>query len=158
MTVLNQILIWVGNHEAILPWLAIFSVLTFIGSLIVIPILVIYIPQKYFLHQKRKPAVNPTQNPGLHLAILAIKNVFGVIFFLAGIAMLVLPGQGLLTILIGVILMDFPGKYALERKIIRQKQVRSAVNRLRTRAGRPPIQIPTVDQPSDHEGDRRMDR
>ena len=150
MSVLNEILNWVRNHEAILPWLAILSVLTFIGSLIVIPVLVIHIPQKYFLHQKRKPAVNPARNPGLHLAILVIKNIFGVLFVLAGIAMLVLPGQGLLTILIGVILMDFPGKFALERKIIRQKQVLSAVNRLRAHAGRPPIQVPTSDPSSDN--------
>ena len=150
MTVLNEILIWVRNHEAIIPWLAIFSVLTFIGSLIVIPILVIHIPQKYFLHQKRNPGVNPARNPGLRLVVLIFKNVFGVLFVLAGLAMLVLPGQGLLTILIGVILVDFPGKYALERKIIRQKQILSAVNRLRARAGRAPIQIPTVDQPSDN--------
>ncbi len=150
MTVLNEILIWVRDHETIIPWLAIFSVLTFIGSLIVIPILVIHIPQKYFLHQKRNPAVNPAQNPGLRHLILILKNVFGVLFVLAGIAMLVLPGQGLLTILIGVILVDFPGKYALERKIIRQKQVLSVVNRLRARAGRPPIQIPTVDQRGDN--------
>jgi hypothetical protein len=142
MTVLNEILIWVRNHETIIPWLAIFSVLTFIGSLIVIPILVIHIPQKYFLHQKRNPTVNPARNPGWRLVVLILKNVFGVIFVLAGIVMLVLPGQGLLTILIGVILVDFPGKYALERKIIQQKQVLSAVNRLRARAGRPPIQIP----------------
>ncbi len=150
MTVLDEILIWVRHHEAIIPWLAIFSVLTFIGSLIVIPILVIHIPQKYFLHQKRNPAVNPARNPGLRLVILILKNVFGVLFVLAGLAMLVLPGQGLLTILIGVILVDFPGKYALERKIIRQKQILSAVNRLRARAGRAPIQVPTVDQASDN--------
>jgi len=150
MTVLNEILIWVRDHETIIPWLAIFSVLTFIGSLIVIPILVIHIPQKYFLHQKRNPAGNPAQNPGLRLLILIIKNVFGVLFVLAGIAMLVLPGQGLLTILIGVILVDFPGKYALERKIIRQKLVLSAINRLRARTGRSPIQIPTDDQRSDN--------
>jgi len=150
MTDLSEILTWVHNHEAIIPWLAIFSVLTFIGSLIVIPILVIHIPQKYFLHQKRNPAVNPARNPGLRLVILILKNVFGVIFVLAGLAMLVLPGQGLLTILIGIILVDFPGKYTLVRKIIRQKQVLSAVNRLRARAGRPPIQNPTVDHPSDN--------
>lgn len=150
MTVLSEILTWVHNHEAILPWLAIFSVLTFIGSLIVIPILVIHIPQKYFLHQKRNPAVNPGQNPGLRPVLLILKNVFGVLFVLAGLAMLVLPGQGLLTILIGIILVDFPGKFALERKIIQQKKVLSAVNRLRARAGRPPIQIPTVDQHRDN--------
>jgi hypothetical protein len=150
MTVLNEILIWVRSHETIIPWLAIFSVLTFIGSLIVIPILVIHIPRKYFLHQKRNPAVNPSQNSGLRLLILILKNVFGVLFVLAGIVMLVLPGQGLLTILIGVILVDFPGKYTLERKIIRQKQVLSAVNRLRARAGRQPIQVPRADQASDN--------
>jgi len=61
---------------------------------------------------------------------------------LAGIAMLVLPGQGLLSILIGVTLLNFPGKYALERRIVGRPAVSRTLNRIRARARRPPLEIP----------------
>jgi hypothetical protein len=53
----------------------------------------------------------------------------------------VLPGQGLLTILIALILLDFPGKRSLERRIIARPKVLRAVNGLRTKAGRPPLHL-----------------
>jgi hypothetical protein len=68
-----------------------------------------------------------------------LKNVVGVLFVLAGLSMLVLPGQGVLTILIGLSLVDFPGKQRLEARIIGQRSVFKAVNSLRARFGRPPF-------------------
>jgi hypothetical protein len=55
--------------------------------------------------------------------------------------MLVLPGQGLLTILIGLVLVNFPGKYYLERKVIEQKKVLATMNWIRGKANRPPVDI-----------------
>jgi hypothetical protein len=57
----------------------------------------------------------------------------------AGIAMLVLPGQGVLTMLLGVMLMNFPGKYELERQIIQQPTILKALNWMRRRANRPDL-------------------
>jgi hypothetical protein len=53
----------------------------------------------------------------------------------------VLPGQGILTILIGVSLMEFPGKYRLERGIIHFGPVLKGINTLRRRYGRPPLEF-----------------
>ena len=53
-----------------------------------------------------------------------------------------LPGQGLLTLLIGLMLTDFPGKYRLEKRLIAQPGVLKAVNWLRARAGHPPLEPP----------------
>jgi hypothetical protein len=64
------------------------------------------------------------------------KNVLGLSLVLAGIAMLVLPGQGLLAILVGAMLMDFPGKRPAELVLIRMKRVRTVLNWVRRRAGR----------------------
>ncbi len=55
--------------------------------------------------------------------------------------MLVLPGQGLLTILFGLILMDFPRKRQLERRLIKVQPVRAAANWIRQRYGRPPFEF-----------------
>ena len=137
-----ELLDWFRNHSFLLSWLAVFSVVAFIGTLAVIPALVVRIPQDYFLHDRRPPSARSNRGILQHLVLTGLKNVIGILFVLAGVAMLVLPGQGLLTILIGLMLMNFPGKYTLQRTLISHKTVLSAVNRLRSRAGRPPIVIP----------------
>ena len=138
---MTDLLDWFRAHSYLLSWLAAGSVITFIGTLVFVPALIIHIPENYFLHKKR-PSSGGTNDRSLHHLILTgVKNFFGLLFVLAGIVLLVLPGQGLLTILIGLMLMNFPGKYALERRLIGQKSLLAAVNRLRARAGRPPIEI-----------------
>ena len=72
-------------------------------------------------------------------ATLVVRNVLGWIFVVAGIAMLVLPGQGLLSILAGLVLIDFPGKHRFELRLLRSPGVRRAMNWLRRRAGKPPF-------------------
>src|SRR5439155_1676482 len=71
------------------------------------------------------------RHPVLRGLGLSVKNLLGVLFVLAGIAMLVLPGQGLLTMLIGLSFLDFPGKRDQERKIISVPMVLQTINRLR---------------------------
>jgi hypothetical protein len=66
-----------------------------------------------------------------------------VAFIAAGIAMLVLPGQGLLTILIGFLMLDFPGKYRVEKWLVSRRRLLGAINWLRRRAGRVPLRIST---------------
>ena len=138
---MTDLLEWLRNNSSLLSWLAVFSVFAFIGTLVSIPALVIRIPEHYFLHARRPSAEGSGSGSLKHLILKGMKNVVGIVLVLAGMVMLVLPGQGLLTILIGLMLMNFPGKYALERKLMGQSTVLQVVNRLRTRAGRPPIQI-----------------
>lgn len=82
--------------------------------------------------------------PGTPLAPLILKNIAGWALVALGIALSVpgIPGQGLLTLLAGLILVDFPGKYRLERALVRRKLLRSAVAALRARSGRPPFTFP----------------
>ena len=141
MTALNALIDWITTHQAALSGLAVLSVITFIGTLVAIPILVIHIPEDYFRPEKRLPVSSRINHFGLRLSFLILKNLLGLLFVLAGIAMLVLPGQGLLTILIGLMLMNFPGKYTLERRIVMQKHIFKAINQIRAKADRPPIQI-----------------
>ena len=118
--------------STILTSLAIVSVIMFIGSLILIPIIITRLPKGYFAITKHNKIA--TKNTVMFLVKL-LKNILGVIFIIAGIAMLVLPGQGILTILIGLGLTDFPGKYKLERKIIKNKRVFNSLNWIRKKAG-----------------------
>ena len=68
-----------------------------------------------------------------------LKNLTGVLLIIAGIIMIVTPGPGGLTILLGLIMMDIPGKRPLEAKLIQKPAVLSAINKLRARYGKTPL-------------------
>ncbi|MBT6854644.1 MAG: hypothetical protein HOA09_03555, partial [Nitrospina sp.] len=82
------------------------------------------------------------RHPALRFATHVVKNLLGVVLLLMGIAMLVLPGQGILTMLIGISLLDFPGKRTLEKKIVCHPSVHRAIDKIRQRAGQPPLVLP----------------
>lgn len=128
-------------HEAAILWLTGLSTVTFIGTLIIVPLLVIRIPSDYFAHATRHRAPWATHHPFVRWALLLTKNLAGYVFVLAGILMLVLPGQGLLTILMGVMLLDFPGKYRFERWLVTRRPVAKSINWLRNRARRTPLNL-----------------
>ena len=123
-----------------LEFLFLLSIVGFVGSVIAIPWILIRLPQDYFCESHPRTWLKD-RHPVLRLIALALKNFVGWILLLGGIAMLVLPGQGLLTILIGVSLMDFPGKRAIERKLVSRPLVLQAINRVRERFDRPPLVI-----------------
>jgi hypothetical protein len=141
MVRLDTILGWIQTHQELISWLVVISLLTFVVTLFVVPILIIHIPDKYFLHKKRISLNNPEDAIGFRLVCRILKNILGVCFVLTGLIMLFLPGQGFLSILIGVMLTNFPGKYKVERAIIRQEKVLSTINWLRAKAHRPPLQV-----------------
>jgi hypothetical protein len=128
-------------HETAILWLTASSLVTFIGTLIIIPLLVVRIPYDYFSNSNRRRMLWANHHPMLRAVLLVIKNLCGALFILAGIIMLVLPGQGLLTILIGVMLLDFPGKYQLERWLVTRRPVLRSINWLRKRAQHAPLHL-----------------
>jgi hypothetical protein len=123
-----------------LIWIFAISVLMFLGALVLVPVIVVRMPADYF-SQRRRRSPPSSLNPILRWTCRIATNTVGGLLVLAGIAMLVLPGQGILTILIGLSLMEFPGKYSLERWIVQQGPVLAAINALRQRFGRGPLEI-----------------
>lgn len=136
LTYLTDILEWIRHNEITLIILGITSVFTFIGTLILVPVLVVRLPVDYFAHPDRHRHPWLTIHPVFRIFVLMGKNLLGVILVCAGILMLVLPGQGILTILIGLTLIDFPGKFTFERWLVTRPAVLKSVNWLRRRAGR----------------------
>jgi hypothetical protein len=127
------------THETVILGLAVASLVTFIGSLLLVPVLVVRIPADYFTNRKRRRPPWANHHPLLRGLLLVLKNLCGYAFILAGIFMLVLPGQGLLTIFIGIMLLDFPGKFLLERWLVTRRPVLHSINWLRRRAHRAPL-------------------
>jgi hypothetical protein len=133
---------WFGDHQAVFWWLVPLSVFTLVGSLVAMPIVVARIPADYFVCEAEPLTCPEHRHPVVFWILVALKNLLGVVLVLGGVMMLALPGQGLLTILLGVSLLDFPGKRELERWIIRRSAIRRAVNWIRRKAGREPLRIP----------------
>ncbi|MDP2898306.1 MAG: PGPGW domain-containing protein [bacterium] len=130
---------WIQSHRAAIWWIAGASILVFIASLIIVPLLVVRIPSDYFAHRSRHIKPRAGRRSLLRWVLLVGKNLLGYVFVFAGLIMLVLPGQGMVTILIGITLVDFPGKYRFERWVVSRGPVLRSINRLRKRAGRPPL-------------------
>ncbi len=132
---------WFEAHPAALWWALSLSAITFLGTLIAVPILVVRIPPDYFTGRRRRRIEDPA-HPLRRLALRLAKNLAGWVFIFAGIVMLVVPGQGLLTIVIGLMLVDFPGKYRFERWLVSRPPVLRSINWLRRRRGRPALEPP----------------
>jgi hypothetical protein len=136
------VLDWIRIEPWLAGWIFAGSVLMFVGSLVVIPILVARIRSDYFISRKHPVESRMGQHPAARIGLYAVKNLLGLVLLLAGVAMLALPGQGILTILVGITLLDFPGKRRLELRIVRLRRVLRAINWMRARAKRPPLVLP----------------
>ncbi len=125
----------------VLLGLGVFSAVTFVASVIGVPFFLSRLPADYFSARERRALGIPEQRPNvLRVALRVLRNLLGLVLVLLGIAMLVLPGQALLTLLIGVLLLDFPGKRKFERSVIARPWVLRTINALRRRTGQPPIE------------------
>ena len=132
----------IRNHQVLFQTLGLLSLALFVLSLVVFPLVVANLPSDYFVRDKRDPAHQQRRHPVVWVLLTVVKNILGFALILVGIAMLVLPGQGILTILMGLALANFPGKFTLERRLVRQPSVGRALNRLRKFAGKPRLEIP----------------
>ena len=127
------------NYKNFILWLGSISFLVFIFSLISIKWLVALIPSDYFIEDKRNKY--QSSYPLTWFISIIIKNIVGYILIIGGILMLVLPGQGLFTIIIGLMLSNYPGKYFIERKFIAIPSVLKTINWLRKKSNKPPLKV-----------------
>ena len=110
------------------------SVASFIVSILFCTLVIAYLPPDYFLPNRR---ANRIRHPVLRIGLKCLKNLLAVVLVVVGIIQIPLPGQGILTILIGIIISDIPGKRKLERRIISSPVVLSTANGIRSRFKRP---------------------
>lgn len=121
--------------------LTLLSIVMFVGSLLALPYLVARLPVDYFAPHADSPEPRIVQGPVLGLVARVLKNLAGLTLLLAGVAMLFLPGQGVLTMLMALVLLEFPGKHRLVRRVVRKPRVLGALNALRRRAKREPLVV-----------------
>ncbi len=129
---------WLQSHSGLLGWMFVLSLGSLLLTVLLLPVFVVRLPADHFVVARRE--VGEHRGVGRWIARLG-KNLLGIVFVLAGVAMLVLPGQGLLTILIGLLLLEFPGKRALERKLVRRPAILNFLNAMRARREQPPLLV-----------------
>ena len=121
-----------------------FGIGLFLASLLIsflaIGIVMVKIPENYFSSHYQQDFM-PNSPWLVRWGVVIIKNIFGVILVLLGFVLSLpgVPGQGILTILLGLIMLDIPGKRPLEAKIIKRPTVLAAANNLRARYNKPPL-------------------
>nr|ALS88992.1 putative transmembrane protein (PGPGW) [uncultured bacterium] len=119
-------------------WTAVFTVVTIIISYVAIVIGIIKIPADYFSSNYARE-IKSDKHFSIRWTALIVKNIIGFLMILAGIVMLFTPGPGVPTILLGLIMLDIPGKRPLEARIIKRPTILAAINKLRARFDKPPL-------------------
>lgn len=109
------------------------SVAMFVGTLVAIPVILVRVPDDWFVRPRS----------GRSLSLRVARAALGTAVLLLGVAMLVLPGQGLLTILVGLGILDVPFKHRLVTRLLSIPKVHGAIDRLRHKAGRGSLELPT---------------
>lgn len=115
-------------------------VVTFSANLALVSLILVKIPADYFQDSPRSKFL-ANKSPVVRALAIIGKNLTGVLLVILGILLSLpgVPGQGVLTILLGIMLLDFPGRRSLERRIVGRPKVFNAINKLRRRFAKPPL-------------------
>jgi len=115
-------------------------IVTFAVSLAIVSFILVRLPPTYFQHEHNRDFWTD-RHPGIRIAGIIAKNILGILLVALGILMSIpgVPGQGVLTILLGIMLLDFPGKRRLELNLVSRPKVLKAINGLRRRFGKSPL-------------------
>ena len=123
------------THEQLFWLLGLGSLALLVGTALLIPWLIILLPADFFARLPARPFQG--RHPVIAILLIVFRNALGAVLLAAGVVMLFIPGQGLLTILIGLALIDFPGKHTLLIRLFSNPRVFNAANRIRRWAAKP---------------------
>lgn len=111
--------------------------ITFSFSLGIVSYILVRIPADYFKPDNPRKVL-PNHHRAVRSVVIVLRNILGVFLVALGIVLSLpgVPGQGILTILMGIMLLDFPGKRGLEYRLVSKPKVRDAINKLRGKFGK----------------------
>ena len=129
---------WMETHSAmLLTGLGVLGLVTFVTSLIALPIIVARLPVDHFIVSCRRMSPWRSCRPVRNTLLAVLRNLLGTALVIGGVMMLVLPGQGILTIVIGLLMIDLPKKRAFQARLLAWKPVNRGINWMRRRAHQP---------------------
>ena len=114
--------------------------LTFAASLAIVSLVLVKLPATYF-KKSHDRKILPNHPPIIRGLAIVGKNLLGVVLVVVGILLSLpgVPGQGMLTILLGIMLLDFPGKTRFEYWLVSRPKILHAINKLRHRFSKPEL-------------------
>ena len=133
---------WLANNGNLLWWLTGLSLGSVVMVILAVPWVVSRLPRDYFSRDHRESWSELGDEPWYALVLGLLKNLLGAALVILGVVLLFTPGQGLITLLAGLLLMNFPGKYRLERALVARPKVFNALNWLRKRHDVEPFEPP----------------
>ncbi len=136
---------WLTHFYASLDWASVvlgagIAIIGMAVSVAVTIVVMVRLPADYF-HADYRASKQDDSSVLSRWCWRLTKNLIGACLVLIGMVLSLpgIPGQGLLTILLGVLIMDFPGKRKVERRLVNQPLVLSAINRVRAHFKKPPL-------------------
>jgi hypothetical protein len=121
---------------------ALIFLVSFFVNLAIVSVILVKLPADHF-SKTRKTKFWAGPRPAIHAAKVIGKNIAGVFLVALGIVLSLpgVPGQGLLTVLLGIMLLDFPGRDRVEQKLLSKSSIVNTINRLRGRFSKPPLEL-----------------
>lgn len=118
-----------------------FFVISLLASVIAVPWVIVRLPADYF--RRNRPHRPPFAGfpYAMRLPLIFAKNLLGLVLVGIGIMFLLMPGQGVIVILIGVLLLDFPRKKELERWLISRGPILKLANWIRAKWHKEPLRL-----------------
>lgn len=129
---------WLAEHRESIVFAASMAFLGIAVAFIAVSAVLISLPSDHFTRAGRaRERAYSLKHPNLRL----LKSIAGYLIFAAGLLMLLLPGPGLLVVLLGLMLADFPGKHTIEHWLLSRRSILSPANRLRRAFHKPPLEL-----------------
>ncbi|MFK7995155.1 MAG: PGPGW domain-containing protein [Granulosicoccus sp.] len=129
---------WLSQNSLLLGLLAAGSTILLLASIVATPWLVAQLPDDYLLQLKSRQH----RHPVVRMCVDIIRTLLGFTLIVFGLVMLVIPGPGLITLLMGISIARFPGKRRLLRYIASRESVFNSLNWMRRRHGKPALLHP----------------
>jgi hypothetical protein len=125
-----------------LAWGLLLTALMFFGSIALVRWLILRLPVDYLNSDRQTERSLRSRHPAADVILLVVRNLAGLLLIIIGVVMLLTPGQGVMCILFGLGLLDFPGKQAFVRRLLGRRRVLDLINSIRDKGGRPPLETP----------------
>ena len=126
---------WLSGHALLLGVLASVSATLLVVTIVAAPWAVSRLPSNYLLQRQGRSS---TQRIWYSLASVS-RALLGFLVTLLGLVMLVTPGPGVIMLLLGISIAEFPGKNRLLIYLATRPNVLSSLNWMRKRHGKPPF-------------------
>ena len=116
------------------------SVVVTVGGVVVVGVVLVNLPPGYFV-APNVPQPLPNSHPLVRWIVVFLRNLLGATLVVLGLIMSVpgIPGPGIITIVIGLMLLDFAEKRQWARWVISRPPILRATDGLRRKFGKPPF-------------------